>query len=222
MTGRSGSSTSVTPVVPSAPTAVPGPPANGGGQPNLSTGGTTQEPRPTVGADCDRQAGADDQQAQGARTGTRSTTRPRPSSRPTALGPSASTGDATTWSELQKKTGKRQLGRLSHQGKVLRVLVDSKTRPDTPLWSVPPPLPATAPRCACTVTSHTASTAPCPSATTTSSTSSPPNRPNSNSSNSPCPPPRCPYWLRRSEAGTVVDAFWERPWVYDHDDVDEK
>jgi hypothetical protein len=29
-------------------------------------------------------------------------------------------------------------------------------------------------------------------------------------------------WLRRSEAGTVVDAFWERPQVDDHDDVDEK
>ncbi|MEL5957447.1 hypothetical protein AADR41_22250 [Streptomyces sp. CLV115] len=29
-------------------------------------------------------------------------------------------------------------------------------------------------------------------------------------------------WLCRSEAGTAVDALWERPQVYDHEHVDEK
>ncbi|CAL9627173.1 hypothetical protein SUDANB99_05937 (plasmid) [Streptomyces sp. enrichment culture] len=55
-----------------------------------------------------------------------------------ALKKASREGRTTTWRELQKKTGERQLDRLTHQDKVeLLVLVDSKTEPDTPLWSVP-------------------------------------------------------------------------------------
>ncbi|MFJ6994491.1 hypothetical protein [Streptomyces sp. NPDC003090] len=55
-----------------------------------------------------------------------------------ALKKASREGRTTTWRELQKKTGERQLGRLTHQDKAeLLVLVDSKTEPDTPLWSVP-------------------------------------------------------------------------------------
>ncbi|MFJ8787378.1 hypothetical protein [Streptomyces sp. NPDC102476] len=42
----------------------------------------------------------------------------------------------TTWSEIQQKTGLRQLDRLDHQDKVeLLVLVESGTAVDDPLWS---------------------------------------------------------------------------------------
>ncbi|MER8225385.1 hypothetical protein ABTZ58_33500 [Streptomyces sp. NPDC094143] len=42
----------------------------------------------------------------------------------------------TTWSEIQQKTGLRQLGGLDYEDKVeLLALVESDTAPDTPLWS---------------------------------------------------------------------------------------